>query len=58
MATAVVVGAGVGGLAAAGALARAGWHVTLLERGDRLRGAGGAVLLWPNGLAALGALGL
>ena len=41
-ATAVVVGAGVGGLAAAGALARAGWHVTLLERADRLRGAGGA----------------
>ena len=58
MATAVVVGAGVGGLAAAGALARLGWHVTLLERGDRLRGTGGAVLLWPNGLAALGSLGL
>jgi len=58
VATAVVVGAGVGGLAAAGALARLGWHVTLLERGDRLRGTGGAVLLWPNGLAALGSLGL
>ena len=54
MRTAVVVGAGVGGLAAAGALARAGWQVTLLERGDRLRGAGGAALLiWPNGVAAL-----
>ena len=38
--TAVVVGAGVGGLAAAGALVRSGWHVTLLERGDRLRGNG------------------
>jgi 2-polyprenyl-6-methoxyphenol hydroxylase-like FAD-dependent oxidoreductase len=58
VATAVVVGAGVGGLAAAGALARLGWHVTLLERGDRLRGTGGAVLLWPNGVAALGSLGL
>jgi 2-polyprenyl-6-methoxyphenol hydroxylase-like FAD-dependent oxidoreductase len=56
--TAVVVGAGVGGLAAAGSLARSGWHVTLLERGDRLRGSGAAQLIWPNGLAALEALGL
>jgi len=56
--TAVVVGAGVGGLAAAGALARSGWRVTLLERGDRLRGGGAAVIIWPNGAAALTALGL
>jgi 2-polyprenyl-6-methoxyphenol hydroxylase-like FAD-dependent oxidoreductase len=56
--TAVVVGAGVGGLAAAGALARAGWQVTLLERSDRLRGSGAAVIIWPNGAAALTALGL
>jgi len=35
--SAVVVGAGMSGLAAAGALARTGWTVTLLERGDRLR---------------------
>jgi 2-polyprenyl-6-methoxyphenol hydroxylase-like FAD-dependent oxidoreductase len=58
MRTAVVVGAGVGGLAAAGALARSGWHVTLLERGERLRGNGAALLLWPNGIRALEALGL
>lgn len=58
MRTAVVVGAGVGGLAAAGALARSGWQVTLLERGDRLRGNGAALLVWPNGAAALRALGL
>jgi 2-polyprenyl-6-methoxyphenol hydroxylase-like FAD-dependent oxidoreductase len=56
--TAVVVGAGVGGLAAAGALVRSGWHVTLVERGDRLRGYGAAQLIWPNGAAALRALGL
>jgi 2-polyprenyl-6-methoxyphenol hydroxylase-like FAD-dependent oxidoreductase len=56
--TAVVVGAGVGGLAAGGALARSGWHVTLLERSDRLRGNGAAVLIWPNGATALTALGL
>ena len=58
MRTAVVVGAGVGGLAAAGALVRSGWHVTLVERGDRLRGYGAAQLIWPNGAAALRALGL
>jgi 2-polyprenyl-6-methoxyphenol hydroxylase-like FAD-dependent oxidoreductase len=58
MRSAVVVGAGVGGLAAAGALARAAWQVTLLERGDRLRGGGAAQLIWPNGVAALSALGL
>ena len=53
MRTAIVVGAGVGGLAAAGALARTGWRVTLLERSDRLRGSGAALLIWPNGAAAL-----
>ncbi|HEY7222806.1 MAG TPA: FAD-dependent oxidoreductase [Micromonosporaceae bacterium] len=58
MRTAVVVGAGVAGLATAGSLARAGWQVTLIERGERLRSAGGAQILWPNGLAALAALGL
>ncbi|GIH05007.1 monooxygenase [Rhizocola hellebori] len=58
MYSAVVVGAGVGGLAAAGALARAGWQVTLLERADRLRADPAALLLWPNALAALRSLGL
>jgi 2-polyprenyl-6-methoxyphenol hydroxylase-like FAD-dependent oxidoreductase len=58
MRTAVVVGAGVGGLAVAGALARTGWHVTLLERGDRLRGDSAALIIWPNGVRALRALGL
>jgi 2-polyprenyl-6-methoxyphenol hydroxylase-like FAD-dependent oxidoreductase len=58
MRSAVVVGAGVGGLAAAGALARTGWQVTLLERADRLRADRAALLLWPNGARALRALGL
>jgi 2-polyprenyl-6-methoxyphenol hydroxylase-like FAD-dependent oxidoreductase len=58
MRTAVVVGAGVGGLAAAGALTRTGWQVILLEREERLRGANVAVLIWPNGLRALHALDL
>lgn len=58
MYSAVVVGAGVGGLAAAGALARAGWRVTLLEQADRLRAAPAALFLWPNAVAALRHLGL
>src|SRR5256714_6340003 len=58
MRSAVVVGAGVGGLAVAGALARTGWQVTLLERGDRLRGDSAALVIWPNGIRALHALGL
>src|SRR3982751_6699074 len=58
MPSAIVVGAGVGGLAVAGAPARTGRQVTLVERAERLRPNGAAVLLWPNGLRALGSLGL
>ncbi|MGS2615234.1 FAD-dependent oxidoreductase [Micromonospora sp. LZ34] len=58
MRSAVVVGAGIGGLAVAGALARSGWRVTLLERADRIRPEPTAVVLWPNGVRALRALGL
>ncbi|GII22134.1 FAD-dependent oxidoreductase [Planosporangium mesophilum] len=58
MGSAVVVGAGIGGLAVAGALGRAGWQVTLLERDERLRPGRAALLLWPNGVRALRALGL
>jgi 2-polyprenyl-6-methoxyphenol hydroxylase-like FAD-dependent oxidoreductase len=56
--SAVVVGAGAGGLAVAGGLARTGWRVTLLERADRLRAEPTALLLWPGGVRALYALGL
>ncbi|MGI5215160.1 FAD-dependent oxidoreductase [Plantactinospora sp. CA-290183] len=58
MRTAVVVGAGIGGLATAGALARCGWQVTLLEQEDRVRAERTALILWPNGVRALRALGL
>src|SRR2546429_913312 len=58
MRSAIVVGAGVGGLAVAGGLARTGWQVTLLERADRVRPGRAALLLWPNGVRALRALGL
>lgn len=58
MRTAVVVGAGIGGLAVSGALARTGWQVTLVEKEDRLRPGRAALILWPNGIRALRALGL
>jgi 2-polyprenyl-6-methoxyphenol hydroxylase-like FAD-dependent oxidoreductase len=54
----VVVGAGVGGMAAALLLARAGASVTLLERAVAPAAAGAGILLQPNGLAVLTGLGL
>ena len=56
MRTAVVVGAGMAGLATAGALSRAGWLVTLLERGERVAAPPTALVLWANGRRALDAL--
>jgi 2-polyprenyl-6-methoxyphenol hydroxylase-like FAD-dependent oxidoreductase len=54
--TAVVVGAGMAGLAAAGGLARAGWRVTVLERAERVAAPPTALVLWSNGLRALESL--
>ena len=56
--SAVVVGAGVGGLAAAVALQQAGWTVRVLERSPAGPAAGLGISLWPNALRALGSLGL
>jgi 2-polyprenyl-6-methoxyphenol hydroxylase-like FAD-dependent oxidoreductase len=53
-----VVGAGIGGLAAALLLARAGASVTLLERRADATEVGAGILLQPNGLAVLAGLGL
>jgi 2-polyprenyl-6-methoxyphenol hydroxylase-like FAD-dependent oxidoreductase len=53
-----VVGCGVGGMAAALALARRGHEVTLLEAFAAPRPLGSGLLLQPTGLAALKALGL
>jgi 2-polyprenyl-6-methoxyphenol hydroxylase-like FAD-dependent oxidoreductase len=53
---AVVVGGGIGGLAAAVALHRAGWQVTVVERAVEPGEIGAGISLWPNALAALHAL--
>ncbi|MEU4540848.1 NAD(P)/FAD-dependent oxidoreductase [Streptosporangium sp. NPDC023825] len=53
----VVVGAGLGGVAAAVGLHRQGHQVTLYERSAELRETGTGVVIMPNGLRALGELG-
>jgi salicylate hydroxylase len=53
-----VAGGGIGGMAAALALARRGARVTLLERAERLRETGAGLQVSPNGAAVLEALGL
>jgi 2-polyprenyl-6-methoxyphenol hydroxylase-like FAD-dependent oxidoreductase len=56
--TATVVGGGIGGLAAALALRRAGLTVTVLEAKPKLVEAGAGLSLWPNAVRALEALGV
>ncbi|MFE9257696.1 FAD-dependent monooxygenase [Streptomyces sp. NPDC006879] len=55
---AVVAGAGIGGLTAAVALHRQGWRVTVCERAPRLSAHGAGIILAPNALRALDAIGL
>ncbi|MFD3870305.1 FAD-dependent monooxygenase [Streptomyces sp. NPDC058623] len=54
----VVVGGGIGGLAAALASARAGHHVTVIERSSRFGEIGAGLQLAPNASAALEQLGV
>jgi 2-polyprenyl-6-methoxyphenol hydroxylase-like FAD-dependent oxidoreductase len=53
----VVIGAGIGGLAAAAGLCSAGWNVTLCDRAWSLEPVGVALGLAPNGLRALDVIG-
>lgn len=52
-----IVGAGIGGLAAAASLARRGWSVRVHERGPELRASGAGIYVYENGLRVLEALG-
>ncbi len=54
----IVVGAGIGGLAVATALARQGVAVTLYEKAPRIAEVGAGLQISPNGLAVLQALGI
>ncbi|MGV9881563.1 FAD-dependent monooxygenase [Streptomyces sp. NPDC003006] len=56
--TAVVVGGGIGGLAAAIGLRRVGWEVRVVERAPVLDDVGAGISLAANGLRALDELGV
>ena len=56
--TAMVAGGGIAGLAAAVALAQAGWRVTVLERAPAFGEVGAGLGFTCNGMAALYALGV
>lgn len=53
----LIVGGGIGGLATAIALRRAGHEVQVLERASQAAEVGAELAIWPNGRRALGALG-
>ncbi|MDX2131982.1 MAG: FAD-dependent monooxygenase [Planctomycetota bacterium] len=54
----LILGGGIGGLAAALALRARGVGAGVMERASAYRAAGAAITLWPNGVRALRALGL
>jgi 2-polyprenyl-6-methoxyphenol hydroxylase-like FAD-dependent oxidoreductase len=53
-----IIGGGIGGLAAAVALARKGLAAEVYEQAPALEEVGAGVGLWPNAMQALGSLGL
>ena len=53
-----VIGAGIGGLAAARALAMRGAKVTILEQAEEIAEVGAGLQISPNGFCVLDALGL
>ncbi|TCC53381.1 monooxygenase [Kribbella capetownensis] len=58
MSTAIVVGAGIGGVTAAVALQRCGWQVSVLERAPELGEVGAGISVWPSAVAVLEELGV
>lgn len=55
---AIVIGAGMAGLAAGIALRQAGYEVEIYEKTSKLRPAGAGISLWSNGIKVLNKLGL
>jgi 2-polyprenyl-6-methoxyphenol hydroxylase-like FAD-dependent oxidoreductase len=55
--TAIVVGAGIAGMASAISLARTGWHVAVLERSSQLSEVGAGFAMTRNAVAAFRGLG-
>jgi 2-polyprenyl-6-methoxyphenol hydroxylase-like FAD-dependent oxidoreductase len=56
--TALIVGAGIGGLSAGIALRQAGWNIRIFERAASPRELGFGLAVAPNAMAALGELGV
>jgi 2-polyprenyl-6-methoxyphenol hydroxylase-like FAD-dependent oxidoreductase len=56
--TAIVIGGGIGGLAAAAGLSRTGWRVTVFEQAPRFAAVGAGIALAPNAVRALDWLGV
>lgn len=56
--TVIIIGAGIGGPAAAIALRQLGYHVAVYEQAPALHAVGAALSLWKNALDALRELGL
>jgi len=54
----LIIGAGIGGLAAALALQKAGFAVQIFERTKEIREVGAGLTLWPNAVRVLQELGL
>jgi FAD binding domain len=55
---AIIIGGGIGGLAAAVALRQVGIEAVVYERATELREVGAGLILWPNALRVLEVLGL
>ncbi|RKR91916.1 FAD-dependent urate hydroxylase [Micromonospora pisi] len=53
----VIIGAGLGGLASAYALTRAGHDVTVFEKAERMPSSGYGLILWPSGTGILRDMG-
>ena len=53
-----IIGGGIGGVAAAVALDRAGIDATVYERANELREVGAGMMLWPNATRVLKELGV